>query len=142
MEPEILKQGKIFHKRVQHDWDRTIKDGNLNIEHFIKLSLCEKKIKHKTSGRLDIFIDELGDIVSVIEIKSTNWDMIKEKNIKRLLGSHQRQVWNYIDEYLKLKKISVCPGIIYPKSPTKPGLKNLIENYLNEYGLQVVWFDK
>jgi hypothetical protein len=37
MEPECLRRGKEFHKKVQSDWDMTIKDGNLNIEHTINL---------------------------------------------------------------------------------------------------------
>ena len=141
MEPEILRRGKAFHKRVQEDWEKTA-EGKINREHVIKLTLVPGGARHKKVGRLDLFVDEIGDSVSIVEIKSTDWDQIKEKNRKKLLASHRRQVWRYIDEYIDVKNISVCPGIIYPKSPKIPGLKHLIESYLNDYGLQVVWYDE
>jgi t-SNARE complex subunit (syntaxin) len=140
-EPEILLGGKAFHKRVQDDWEKTAKDGKIDKEHTINLSQFSKASKCKRLGRLDLFVDELGDLVSVVEIKSTDWDKVKEKNRKKLVSSHRRQVWKYIEEYLDIEKIDVCPGIIYPHSPSAPGLKEMIENHLNEYGLQVVWYD-
>lgn len=141
MEPEILRRGKAFHKRIQKDWERTAKDGKIIVEHFIPLSIISKNLKKKKSGRLDIFVDDISDFVSIVEIKSTDWDKVKEKNRKKLLGSHRRQVWHYIEEYLDVKKIDVCPGIIYPKPPKTAGLREMIEKYLNKYGLQVVWYD-
>jgi len=56
------------------------------------------------------------------------------------LASHRRQVWKYIEEYVDYEKINVCAGIIYPHSPKKGGLKKWIEDYLWEFGLQVVWY--
>ena len=141
MEPGILRRGKVFHKRVQEDWEKTAKNGKIDREHVIGLSLVPETTHHKKVGRLDLFIDELGDFVSVVEIKSTDWDKAKEKNRKKLLASHRRQIWRYIDEYLDVEHVSVCAGVIYPQSPKTRGLKNVIENYLNDYGLQVVWYD-
>lgn len=139
-EPEILKAGKQFHKKVQDDWSLTAKDGKICPEHTIPL--VPNKSIHKKRGRLDIFVDELGDFVSVIEIKSTDWDVVKPKNRKKLLGSHRRQVWRYIDRYLDVEKVDVCPGIIYKSPPTTPDLKKDIEAYLNDWGLQVVWYEE
>ena len=141
MEPEILLRGKAFHTRVQKDWQKTAKGGKINKEHSIPLSILRKKIKRQNTGRIDIFVNELGDFISIVEIKSTDWDKVKEKNRKKLLGSHRRQVWRYIEEYVDIKRMDVCPGIIYPKSPVTNGLKDMIEEYLNDYGLQVVWYD-
>ena len=141
MEPEILRRGKAFHKRVQEDWKETAKGGKINIEHSIPLSILRKKTNRARSGRLDIFVDEMGDFISVVEIKSTDWDKVKVRNRKKLLGSHRRQVWKYIEEYLDVIKVDVCPGIIYPTAPDTPGLKEMVEEYLNDYGLQVVWYD-
>jgi len=141
MEPEILRRGKAFHKKVQEDWRETAKDGNINIEHCIPLPILRKKTNRPKSGRLDIFVDEMSDFISIVEIKATDWDKVKEKNRKKLLGSHRRQVWKYIEEYLDVIKIDVCPGIIYPTAPSTPGLKELVEEYHSDYGLQVVWYD-
>ena len=79
MEPEILRRGKAFHKRVQGGWENTAKGGKINIEHSIPLSILRKKAQHQKTGRLDIFVDELGDFISVVEIKSTDWDKVKKK---------------------------------------------------------------
>ena len=141
MEPEILRRGKAFHKRVQEDWEKTATGGQINLEHFIPLSILRKKTNRPKSGRLDIFVDELGDFICVVEIKSTDWDKVKEKNRKKLLGSHRRQVWKYVEEYLDVLKVDVCPGVIYPTAPITLGLKDMVEAYLNDYGLQVVWYD-
>jgi len=139
MEPEILRLGKAFHAKVQEDWQKTA-EGNINKEHHIELSLPSRNAQRRKTGRLDIYVDDIGDLVSVVEIKSTDWDKIKPKNIKKLLGSHRRQIWNYIDVYLDEKRIGVSPGMIYPTSPRTNGLKELIETYLNEWGIQVVWY--
>ncbi|MCB2211330.1 hypothetical protein KQI52_04385 [bacterium] len=91
---------------------------------------------------MDLFVDELADYVVIVEIKGTNWDQIKPKNVKKLLGAHRRQVWRYIDEFVDGEVFtSVCAGMIYPTAPDTPGLKEQIEEYLNEWALQVVWFD-
>jgi len=139
-EPRLLKAGKEFHRKVQSEWELTAKDGKMCPEHTI--SLAPQRSIHKRQGRLDIFVDDVGDFVSVIEIKSTDWDAIKPKNIKRLLGSHKRQVWRYIDRYLDVEKVDVCPGIIYKAPPSTLGLREEIEKYLNEWGLQVVWYEE
>jgi len=73
-------------------------DGKINIENSIPLSILRKKTSQQKAARPDIFVDELSDFISVVEIKSTDWDKVKEKNRKKLLGSHRRQVWRYIEE--------------------------------------------
>jgi hypothetical protein len=88
---------------------------------------------------LDLFVDEPGNYVSVVEIKATDWDRVK--NVVKLLGSHRRQAWKYIEKYLDVDHVEVCPGIIYPTAPSTPGLKDRVETYLNDHGLQVVWYD-
>ena len=139
-EPEILIRGKDFHKLVQRDWKLNVKDGDVLVEHHTTLLGMSKKTKKLKCGRLDILVDETGDFVSIIEIKSTDWDRVKPRNRQRLLSSHRRQIWRYIDKFVLGKNIDVCPGIIYPKRPVSRGLKIQIEEYLNDYGLQVVWY--
>ena len=139
MEPAALKRGKSFHKEVQSDWELT-SDGDVISEHTIDLTLVHKNSRRIKKGRLDIFVSEMGDFVSVVEIKATDWDKIKPKNIQRNLASHRRQTWKYIQEYTDKIKIDVCAGVIYPHAPKGSGLKDRIEKYMGEYGLQVVWY--
>ncbi len=141
LEPEILRRGKAFHRRVQNNWKKTARNGTVCREHRIEFTQGSSLTRHSRAGRLDLFIDELGDFVSVVEIKSTDWDRVKQRNIRKLLGEHRRQVWRYIYGHLYLQHLDICSGIIYPHPPTTPGLKEKIEDYFNEYGLQVVWYE-
>ena len=140
-EPENLRRGKEFHREVQRDWMENARDGNILPEETILLGLLGRRRAAK--GRIDILVDEItGDekkFVSVVEVKSTDWDRIKPENVTKNLGSHRRQVWKYIDKFIEVDKVDICPGIIYPDSPKTPGLRERIETYLNDYGIQVVW---
>jgi len=141
-EPSNLKRGKAFHKKVQSDWTKTIRDGKLTLEQVIPL--CKHKgpfVIHR-KGRLDLFVDELGRLVSVIEIKSTNWNRVKPKNVGKLLSWHRTQLWKNVSTYLESEPTDVCPGLIYPFAPRDEGLKKRIEEYLNGYGIQVVWYEE
>jgi len=142
MEPKILRRGKLFHRKIQTDWLRSIVDGNPVVEHSISLHTSPTYIQRVRRGRMDIFIDELGSFVSIVEIKSTNWDRIKKSNISNLLSSHRRQIWKYIDEYIGFTKIDVCAGIIYPKEPLIKTKRMTVEASMNDYGIQVVWQDQ
>jgi len=89
---------------------------------------------------MDILVDDIGDRVAVVEIKATNWDRILPRNITKNLGSHRRQIYKYIEKYLDGEGKTVCPGLIYPTEPETPGLKERIEEYLNDYGIAVAWY--
>ena len=77
----------------------------------------------------------------VVEIKATLWDRVKRKNVRRICASHQRQVWRYVEKHLEGDRVEVCAGIIYPRAPRRPGLKEQTEQFLNDCGIQVVWYD-
>lgn len=141
-EPEPLRRGKRFHRRVQHDWSGTIQEAPVRSEHSVFLQFLPRKAKQVRRGRIDIFIDEIDDFVTVIEVKSTDWDRVKPQNRRKLLGSHRRQVLKYVDQYLDGVKVNVCAGIIYPQPPREPGLREEVEEYLNDHALQVVWYDE
>lgn len=140
-EPKQLKQGKKFQKIVQRDFIDNSKDGTVLPEKFVSFKDL-KEIKQQ-SGRMDIFIEELGDFVTIVEIKATNWDKIKPKNIKKNLYRHQKQLFNYIDKYLEIDNLDVCLGIIYPEPPKTKGLREFIEKYLEDnYGVPAYWFNE
>lgn len=134
-EPIILKKGKRFHKLIQDEWVATTNDG---------LAISEKYIKRidGRKGRVDILVEELGDYVSVIEIKATDWDRIKPENVKRNIRRQIRQIWRYIDSQLEVYSMEVCPGIIFPKLPENSELLELVEDTFNAEGIQVVWHDE
>lgn len=140
-EPTQLKRGKVFQKTVQADYLDNTKDGKAEREFHLKLEQLPAKKDKIQTGRADILITEKGDdFVSILEIKATDWDRIKPKNIKRNLASHHRQIMKYIDKYLMIDKLDVCTGIIYPKPPRCPKLRQEIETYLEERGTPAYWY--
>jgi hypothetical protein len=140
-EPEILKRGKKFQRIVQQDFANNTKDGIALREETISFKALNE-IKQK-SGRMDILITELGDFVTILEIKATDWDRIDSKNVKRNLYRHQKQLFNYVDKYLNIDKLDVCLGIIYPKPPRKKRLRQVIEKYLEDnYGVPAYWYNE
>ncbi len=141
LEPEILRQGKDFHERVQSDWERTA-EGGIHKEHGIVFGIDPKKTTHIRRGRIDLFVDEIGDFVAVIEIKSTDWGRVRPCNRRKLVASHCRQIWNYIEKYVGEDRIDVCPGIIYPRAPKSADIRHEVEKYINNQCLQIVWYDE
>jgi hypothetical protein len=140
MEPDILRRGKLFHCRVQDAWSGSVEGSTVRVEHGILIPALATA-RHNRRGRIDVFVDLIGDFVTVVEIKSTDWDVVVGYNLPRLLASHRRQVMRYVEKYLDQDRVSVCGGVIYPTAPRQPGLKDRVEKYLNDHGLQVVWFD-
>jgi len=139
-EPEQLKRGKIFQAIVQSDFQTNSKDGFVAIEEHISFKDL-KKLKQKR-GRMDIFIyEDSDDYVTILEIKATNWDRIKEKNIRRNLYRHYNQLFKYIDKFVEIDNLNVCHGIIYPEPPLKKGLKGYIEKCaMDNYSFPVYWY--
>jgi len=136
MEPKRLSKGKHFHKLVQDHWRKTNQGGKFLREKVLR---TDQDIHSLSPKRMDILITEMDGLVAIIEIKNTYWDRIFPKNINRNLYRHQKQIWDYIEEYVN-SNIDVCPGIIYPQRPNKE-LTKYIEEYHDERGIVVVWFE-
>jgi hypothetical protein len=141
MEPDNLRLGKVFHRRVQSDWAGEVEHAAVRSEKGILFAALAGSARQQRRGRLDIFIDRIDDFVTIVEIKATDWDRVLEKNRRKLLGAHRRQVMRYVEKYLDVDQVSVCAGIIYPHAPRSAGVKDLVEQYLNDSALQVVWYD-
>ncbi len=132
-EPECFIRGKKIQEIVRKDFAENDKSSDLRFEEHLKLLNLKR-------GRLDIFISDVGEgVVAIYEIKATNWDNIKPKNIKKNAWSHQHQLLKYVDTYIK-ENINVCLGIIYPEPPKKPRLRDMLEKYLENYGTPAYWF--
>lgn len=141
-EPEQLRRGKIFQREVQADFQTNSKGGVLTIEQHVPFDDI-KAIKQKR-GRMDIFVyEDTDDFVTIIEIKATDWDRIKEKNIKRNLYRHHKQLFNYIDKFMKVDKKDVCHAVIYPAPPIREGLRDYIEKCaMDMYSFPVYWYSE
>ena len=133
-EPSTLRQGKAFHKKIQADWLETA-EGQILIEKAITKPTGRK-------GRIDIFVDDDGDkLVAVAEVKASDWDKMTDSAVRRNVRRQIKQIWDYIDSQLKMKK-NVSPGIIFPKRPKEQERMKLIEKMFEEEGVPVVWQDE
>ena len=149
-EPKILKRGKDFQKRVQADFAVNSRDGTSRSEVPISYAYLHRRRENAGrpgksragGGRADILITELGDFVTILEIKATDWDRIIPRNVTKNLWSHQRQLFRYVDKYLEVDGLDVCLGIIYPRPPTKAGLRERVESYLESYGVPAYWYNE
>lgn len=81
----------------------------------------------------------------VIELKNTDWDKIKAKNVRRNLSRHRIQIWSYLEplsDRADNDELSFIQGVIvYPKRPTTSGRAEEIEDELEEWGISVSWDD-
>ncbi len=133
-EPKQLARGKQFQKEVYEDFAQNNKGGKFLSEQYRDLVNGKK-------GRMDILISDMDDMVAIYEIKATNWDKIKPTNIKKNAWSHQRQLHKYVETYVE-EGMDVCVGIIYPEPPLSDELRELLEEYLTEYGAPPYWFSE
>jgi hypothetical protein len=138
-EPEALRRGKRFHKIVQADLGQDTKDESIRCEVPIEFFLKKGK---KKWGRADILISDESDLVAVLEIKATDWDRIKPKNVKKNLWRHQNQLYSYVERFLEVDMKSVSAYIIYPTRPSSAELCKVIDDYLEAYGMLAHWYDE
>jgi len=130
-EPTQLHRGKAFHKKMQADWLNTA-EGKILIEKAITKPTGRK-------GRIDIFVDDDSDkLVAVAEVKASDWDKMTDSTVRRNVRRQIKQIWDYIESQLKMKK-DVSPGIIFPKRPKDQERMRLIEEMFEEEGIPVVW---
>jgi hypothetical protein len=142
-EPIQLRRGKFFHKLIQEEWLRDA-EGDVVQERTITKPSGRK-------GRVDVFVndDDPNGSVAIVEIKATDWDRIKECNIRRNVRRQIKQIWDYIESQIVKGEYvpsgegkQVCPGIIFPKRPKdKERMKRVEEMFLEE-GITVVWHDE
>lgn len=82
----------------------------------------------------------------IVEVKNTAWDLIAPSRLGRLLGRHRRQVWGYLEPLLLRVDAAQLAGpqafTVYPQCPTRPGLAELVQNELENYGIVPVYADE
>lgn len=142
-EPIQLRRGKAFHKLIQQEWQREAQ-GDITPEKHIRKPNGRR-------GRVDVFVndDDPKSSVAIVEVKATNWDKIRKKNIRRNVLRQIRQIWSYIEsQILKGQHVKggegkdVCPGIIFPRRPKDRERMELIEQMFYEEGIPVVWHNE
>lgn len=139
-EPEPLKRGKAFHKKIQADWEAEA-EGEVTSERWVV-----KKTGRK--GRVDVFVNDndLDGCIAIVEIKATDWDRMTHQAVRRNIRRHIRQVWGYIESQIDGENYvstgeqkSVSPGIVFPKRPADIERCERIEELFFDEGIVVVW---
>lgn len=142
-EPKQLRRGKAFHNLMQDEWLCEAVDDVVRERPVTKPS--------GRRGRVDVFVsdDDPKGSVAIVEIKATDRDKIRERNIRRNVRRQINQIWSYIEsQIVKGEYVTegegkdVCPGIIFPKRPTDGKLMKRIEEMFLEEGISVVWHDE
>ncbi len=118
-------------------WDRVL------TEHSMMSCLLEETYELAEGiekNDIENIVEEIGDdLVSIVEIKNTDWDNIKIENIRRNVKRQARQIWGYIEYQTDSREVSVSPGIIFPNIPKDPERLKLIESLFDHECVQVVW---
>jgi len=140
-EPPQLRRGKEFQRLVRANFEEFNRDGKLGFEAMVSFEAMEAIRKRR--GRIDILITGLDGYVVIYEIKATDWDRIKPGNVRRNLYRHQKQLWDYINKYWHVDGASIVHGIIYPRPPARDGLREFIEDCLEErYSVPAYWYSE
>lgn len=127
--PYRIDRGRRF-----ENWERAFwKDGINALAEFETPTQWKGK-----RGRMDIrLVDAQEAYTVVVEIKSTNWDVMKPYRVRPNTLRHARQIWRYIEA--ELKSQPVLPAIVYSRPPKSLERKALVEALLNDCLIQVVW---
>ena len=142
-EPPQLSRGKAFHRLIQQEWEQEAQ-GDIT---------CERRVTKPgdRKGRVDIFVNDSdpGAPIAIVEIKATDWDRMKARNVRRNVQRQIRQIWSYIESQIldghfvpEGEGKDVCPGIIFPRRPRDPKRLEQIEELFLAQGIQVVWHDE
>jgi hypothetical protein len=130
LEPKVLLKGKAFEKKEKDEWNATRQE--LVFESLVRGPKGKR-------GRMDIYVPKAGEsLVSIAEIKATNWDKIPNTRIRQNVLRHATQMWRYVESEIE-RGIDVSPGLIYPRAPRNKAVKDLVESLLNERLIQCVW---
>jgi restriction system protein len=138
-----IRRGRKFEEWEKSHWQEGIDDG----AQFEKQTQWNGK-----KGRIDIELelDDIGQFV-LIELKATNWKKIKPSRIRLTVLRHAKQLERYInatEEWFHKEfpnadifetSEGIVPAIEYTTPPSEIESKELIENLLNDRGMQVVW---
>jgi hypothetical protein len=130
-----LQRGIEFYRLVQAEWLRDTQDGIPHPERVIKRS-------NGRCGRVDVLVEELGNLVSVVEIKATYWDAMAANRVIPNARRQIRQIWSYVNAELDIYGMELCPGVIFPHLPRRTERLELIERLFDDAGIQVVWHDE
>jgi hypothetical protein len=136
---EQLAVGQAFHKQVQSAFLTGLAGAAGFPERHWRL-LGERR------GRVDLAVEVEGEqMLVIIEIKGTNWNLIHSHRLMRNLRRHLRQLQGYLDSALEDMEagrwISIAGALLYPARPASAETTALIESVAAEQAIMVTWYE-
>jgi hypothetical protein len=135
-----MRRGRRFHHEVQTAFLLGLTGASAHPEYHVRLTRTSR-------GRVDLHVlPEVGErYVVVIEIKSTDWDALREHRVRPNLRSHIRQLQGYLDRYVDDMGTawdSVTGVLLYPRRPTNTARLQLIDDITSREAIMVAWYDE
>ncbi|WP_173157965.1 DNA/RNA non-specific endonuclease [Phytohabitans suffuscus] len=139
----LLRRGRRFHQQVQIAFLLGLAGASAYPEHHVRLTRVSR-------GRVDLHVvPDLGERYAVvIEIKSTDWDALREDRVRPNVQAHIRQLLGYLDRYIE--DMDAAPGddrnladgsggvwdsvsgvLLYPRRPAKTARLQLIDDLIS-----------
>jgi len=140
-EPSRLQRGRDFERRVRS------KARNASGVHHDSVILHEEVIvidgrRRRVDMLLDVDPEGNEQFAVVLEMKSCDWSSMSEKRVRRNICRHAGQVLRYVDGCVSVLDMNAAAGILYEWSPADPATRELIEEYHDARGVQVIWADR
>ena len=129
----LFERGRRVEATEKAEWT----EGNFkrsSFEHVLSTARGKR-------GRIDVLLEEEDGSVSIIEIKSTDWDSMAEHRVRPNILRHARQVMKYVYPFWE-DGVDVCPGLVYPHAPRSGARRTAVEATLEERCVQVIWADE
>ena len=77
-------------------------------------------------------------LTAVVEVKSSDWDRMADRAVRRNVRRQVKQIWDYVESELASDR-EPCPGVIFSKKLADSEQAAYVETEFNDYGIQVVW---
>lgn len=134
-----LAAGQVFHKQVQS----AFLSGLTGAAGFPER---QWRLLGQRRGRVDLAVEvESEQMLVIIEIKGTNWDLIPADRQMRNLRRHLHQLQGYLDSAIEDMEAgrwaSISGALLYPVRPASAETRELIESLSGEQAIMVTWYD-
>jgi hypothetical protein len=98
-------------------------------------------------GRVDLAVEVEGEqMLVIIEIKATNWDLIPANRRIRNLRRHLHQLQGYLDSAMEDmdagRWASIAGCLLYPARPSSAETAAVIERLAGEQAIMVTWYEE
>ena len=134
-----LAAGQDFHKRVQS----AFLNGLTGAAGFPER---QWRLLGQRRGRVDLAVEVEGEqMLVIIEIKGTNWDLIPSERLMRNLRRHLHQLQGYLDSAMEDMEAgrwaSIAGALLYPARPASAETAAVIEGLAGEQAIMVTWYE-